>query len=368
MGEPYTYDADSIRVLDSVEMVRKRPGMFVGDVHDGSGLRQMLWEVVANCVDQHLMRRARAMSIEVRDGWICVEDDGLGIPIEVDSRVGRPILEAVLTVVSHRPSWDGHDPHVHVGGLCGVGLAAVNALSERLEVETTRDGVRWSIAYERGVQVEPMRHGGPASRLGTRVRYRPDPSVFAGPSLRPEDVEARVREIAWLNPLMAVTFQGVLLPGRGGVSEWLRSETPNAKASYSALRSSGEVQVELALAWADDGAAPSVRSFVNTLPTIEGTHVAGLWAGLTEWVEIVLPNETVSKARLHEALTPGLRAIVHVGLMAPSYAAPTKDHLVTPVAGEAVHRVMREDAGRVLEERLRDRSPVRAFLESRLRG
>lgn len=362
MGEPYSYDADSIRVPEYFEAIRKRPGMFVGDVHDGSGLRQMLWEVVANCVDQHLMRRVRAMSVELRDGWICVEDDGLGIPVEVDPRVERPTIEAILTVWSHRPSWDGHDPHIHVGGLFGAGLAVVNALTERLEVETTRDGSRWATAFERGVQVEPLRSRGPANRVGTRVRFRPDPSIFTGPPLRDEDVAGRVRELAWLNPLLAVRFQGEPLPGRGGVGEWMRSEAPNARASYVALRPSGEVQVELALAWGDDGAAPSVRSFVNMLPTRDGTHVNGLWKGLAEWASNVSPNETISRGRLREALGPGLRAIVHVGMYETKWAGPTKEQLLSPAAGRAVRRVMREDAQRVLFER----SPTRAFLLGRL--
>lgn len=343
-----TYGPHMIEPLEGLEPVRKRPGMYIGNVQDGSGLHQLVWEVVGNAVDEHLARRARRMSVDLNDGWIEVADDGAGIPVDVHPRWGRTALELVCTTLHSGPTRWGHHPHVHVGeGQLGFGLAVVNALSGRLEVEVQRDGGVHRVAFERGRVVEPFARTGKTTRTGTRVRLRPDPETFATCAFDPAAIEARLRELAWLCPLLEIRWQGVELPGRGGPLGWARTAGQGpARAQIATTPTIDHATVDLALVWRDDGDA-TIRSFVNFGATRDGgTHVGGLWDGL---VEAVAPRwPTATSADLRAALGRGLSAVVHVMMVHPSWGGPTKDKLVSPEAGDVTRRAAREAVTRAL--------------------
>jgi DNA gyrase subunit B len=348
------YDASSIEVLHGLEPIRRRPGMYIGDVRDGSGLQHLVWEVVANCLDQHLMRRARRLEVSIEGPWVTVADDGDGIPIEPHP-TGAPAVEVVFTTLHAGATFDGHFPHVHVG-LHGVGVAAVAALSTRLEVETIREGRRHRMALERGVVVEPLVCAGPTGRRGTRIRFHPDPSIFTSIELDRAAVRARLETIAYLHPLLEVRFQGEVLEGHGGPARWVRAIAGPELACpsvFAITRTIDDVFVDLAIGWRASG-PPDVRSFVNVSPTRGGTHVRGLWRGLSR----------VAGRRIHvvrELLEPGLVAVLHVGLFEPRFGAPTRDQLLTPLAGWVVRRAI-VDAFPFAERA----APLRALFAERL--
>ena len=167
------YSVESIQVLSGLEAVRRRPGMYIGDVRDGSGLHHMLWELVANALDEHLAGHAKRIRVSVEGQVAEVEDDGRGLPIEPHPRLGISGVEAILTTLHAGATLDGHFPHVHVG-LFGLGLGPVNALAEELEVEVRRDGHSWHQRFARGIPLGPLERGARTTRTGTRIRFAKD--------------------------------------------------------------------------------------------------------------------------------------------------------------------------------------------------
>jgi DNA gyrase subunit B len=339
-------EKDRIEVFRGLEGVRRRPGMYVGSTTDGSGLRNLVWEVVGNVVDQHLMRAATELRVDVTsDSWVSVRDDGPGIRVDLDRATDRSVLETVFTALHAGATYDDHLPHVHLAaGAQGFGLAPVNALCTRLEVETTRDGVRWAQAYERGEPVTHVRRLGPTSAEGTSIRFQPDPEIFGSIAVDLTAIHEGLQQIAWLNPLLRVFFQDRRLPGRGGLRTWVEdvaSKRGELQALYSTHQYADGVFVDLALGWTSDSSA-SLRSFVNVLETLSGTHVAGLWRGFADYARAAGAS-TRETARIRKALMPGLVAIVHVGLYAPRFGGPMRAQLESPAAGAAVRRVLQTD-------------------------
>jgi DNA gyrase subunit B len=333
------YTADSITVLEGLEPVRKRPGMYVGDVRDGTALHHLVWEVVGNSIDQHLARRARHLRVDVDERWITVEDDGPGIPID-RTPSGRSALERVFTTLHPGATWDGHFPHVHIApSLKGVGVAVVNALSARMEVESRRRGTLHRIAFERGKVTQPLESCGRTSKTGTRVRFQPDPEIFGCTRLDCSRIEARLRELAWLHPLLDLSWQGALLPGREGLTGWVRELAGATRLHEPVLAVTGlhgDVWVDLALAWRDSSVrSVDLRTFVNASPVGSGTHVNGLWQGLAR----ALGGRA---GPVRELLEPDMIGIVHVCLLDPRFGSPTRDLLENPEAAQAICAVVSE--------------------------
>ncbi|UJR84088.1 ATP-binding protein [Sandaracinus amylolyticus] len=352
----------SIQVLDALEAVRRRPAMYFGDT-GSMGLHHLVWEVIANSIDQHLAREATHLRVDVDDeGWITIEGDGPGIPT-APLRDGPRVLEDIFLRLHHGPSRFDHFPHVHVApSMHGVGLAAVSAVCARLEVESRHRGEHWRAAFERGVMVEPARSIGPSERSGTRIRMLPDAQIFSNARVDHALVEERLRELAWLCPLLAIRWQGTTLPGRGGPAGWVREIAGDALLAgtlLSTTRDVDDVQVDLALGWTDRDET-TVRSFVNFGATQRGTHVRGVYAALVAMARAV--GSDADARVVHELLLPGLVVVVHVGLFDASFGSPTRDHLVTPLA-EVATRTAIERALRVV---LAPRSALATFLRGRL--
>lgn len=365
-----------IRVLKGLEAVRKRPGMYIGGT-GVDGVHDLVWEVVGNTVDLHLHRLATELHVELsKDGWCTVRDDGPGIPIDPVPRTGISVLETIITQLHSGATYDGHSPHVHLTrSLLGYGLVVVNALSTRIEVETTRNGERWAIACERGEVASPLRSLGPPKLLGTTVRFRPDPEIFKRAKLDGERIEARLQQIAWLLPFLRVSFQSERLRSRGGLLGWVDELADRAVARFAFCRDVDDVRVDLALAWTD-GDASDIRCFVNLGETVGGTHVEGLFRGFAMASPMLLalghgePSHEVGSLDVspgaidtaRAALEPGLVAIIHVGLLHPRWGHPNKEQLLSPEAGEAVARGI---AGELSYAIWRDME-LRDFLRARL--
>lgn len=319
----------------SAEGIRKRPGMFIGSTHDGSGLAHLVWEVVANSVDEHLAGRCSRISVEIHhSSAITVEDDGRGMPVHLID--GVSLAERVLTSAHASPSFDGHAPHMHVG-MHGVGLFPVCALSADLELSVHGGGRHWRQRFARGYAVSPLEDMGPTDRTGTRLTFLPDPTIFKGRALDGTVVLARLTELAFLNPKLSLEFadrrQYVLHQPRGLAGHLEDSAHYSAIApTFTFADTIEDISIDVAARWAPDDHS-SVLSFANVEQTTNGgTHVEGLTAGLTEGLKHAAPTvfgALTPKARA-TLLRRGLRALVCVRLDDPTYDSPTKSILSTP--------------------------------------
>jgi len=342
--------------LEGLEPVRRRPGMFIGDV-EPNGVFNLLWELVGNAIDQHLMRRLNEVRVDISDaGWITVTDDGPGIE-------GNRLTE-LFTELNFRGTYDGHSPHIHfTSGFQSVGLAVVSALSERVEVESTWRGARMARTFARGHATDEPRRKEPSSIDGTSIRFKPDAQIFGEQVLDRKHAVARLQELAWLMPTLRVFFQGRRLDGRGGVRSWaehLAAKHGPVKAVYGSYpQHVDDVVVDLALAWSDSNARPKIRSFVNLHPTVSGPHMDAVFIGLEKATDALYGKYLFD---MREKLSPGLVAVVHVGLFHPKWGNPTKDHLTTPEAGHAVYTVIERDLPSATK---RDRR-LAGFLRTRL--
>lgn len=337
--ETASYGPHSIQVLTSVEAIRKRPGMYIGDVYDGSGLEHMLWEVLGNSVDEHVQGHCHDIRVELTDGWVEVEDDGRGIPVDELGRSKRSALEHVLTTLHASGSFGEPRAHVHLTpSLTGVGLVAVNALSVEFVAEVKRDGRRWRIECSRGEVVRPLEDVGPARDTGTLIRFRPDPDIFTSLALDERRIRERLVELVCLSGTLRFRFEGEPLHEPDGIRGWTRRVADARGPSLFVTGTHEGAIVEVAAAWGqhDDTWQRSYVSYARTRDG--GTHVRGFWSGLREALGATTGD--VSDQTLVRRLLRGAAIVVHVGLYEPRFGAPTKDRLVSPEATAAVRHVV----------------------------
>jgi DNA gyrase B/Histidine kinase-, DNA gyrase B-, and HSP90-like ATPase len=310
-GSSAEYNAANVVIPRGLDAVRWRPGMFVGWL-DHRGLERLLFELVGNSFDQCLAGHATEIRVAVGDdGWTTVEDDGLGIPVETVG--GQPALETIFTVMHSGATLDGHHPHVHLQDVSGVGLAPVNALCSRLEVETHRAGVSYRAVFAAGRVVEPVTTLGPSTARGTRIRYLADSQLFnAGVTLDHGRLEWRLTQLARLAPQVKFFFQGRPFQRGEGLSGLVRTLATDLvqETMLSAHGTIEGVDVDVAFGWSPT-ASLRVESFVNYLETPEsGTHADGLMDAIRE--------ATPTRMDGTRALA-GLVAVVHVGLLDPRF-------------------------------------------------
>jgi DNA gyrase subunit B len=335
----FTYDPADIIVLTGIEAVRKRPGMYVGDVHDGTGLHHLLWEVLGNCLDEHLAGRCRTVDVTLHEGGgVTVADDGGGIAVEREVE-GVSLLEAVFTQLHASGTLDGHSPHVHVG-LHGAGVAAVNALSSSLAVDVFRAGKHYRQSYRRGQPEGPPRVVGDAERQGTRVTFTPDAGIFSHPEFDATSIVERLRELSFLFSGLTIAFaddrQTRLHAPRGAadhVAHLNRRHRP-LHEPIACRDAAGRLTVEAALQWAD-GAPSQIIGFVNALRNAHGgTHLAGLSQALVgmflEQTKARRPPGAPRRRHIADAMADGLAAVVSVQHHDPEFRGPTRARLESP--------------------------------------
>jgi DNA gyrase subunit B len=341
-----SYDARSITVLEGLEAVRKRPGMYIGSTGE-RGLHHLVYEVVDNSVDEALAGYCDTISVTLlADGGVRVQDDGRGIPVDEHPVEHRPALEVVMTTLHAGGKFDGKSYAVS-GGLHGVGVSVVNALSMMLEVEVQRDGYVWTQAYERGDPMGPVTRGAATQDTGTTTTFWPDSQIFETTDWSFETLSRRLQEMAFLNKNLAISLtdertlddsgqpRAVRYQYAGGIADFVRYINNSKEPVHGSIIDFDEeaegISVEIAMQWS--GAyTESVHTFANTINTAEGgTHEEGFRAALTAIVNRYAREQKLLREK-DENLTgddvrEGLTAIVSIKLAEPQFEGQTKTKL-----------------------------------------
>ncbi len=363
------YAASNIQVLEGLEAVRKRPGMYIGDVHDGSGLHHLVWEAVDNAVDEHLAGHCKKMTIVVHtDGSISVEDDGRGIPTDMHAK-GVSAAEVVMTVLHAGGKFD-HDSYKVSAGLHGVGVSAVNAVSEWLKMEISRDGHNYFQQYTRGAPNAPLAAIGDTARTGTKISFKPDPQIFAQNEgdvheFNHEIIVSRLREIAYLNAGFVIDFRDERAEGRnhvfeyrGGLAEFVallnKAKEPIHEQVIAFRVEQERVDVEIALQW-NASFAEQVFAYTNNVHNKDGgTHLTGLRGGLTRTITNYATAQNLLKEAKNglsgEDIREGITVVISVKHPDPSFDSQTKSKLVSSEVKSIVENVIVERLGQFLEE------------------
>ncbi len=338
MSDITDYSSEAIQVLDDLEAVRKRPAMYIGSVGI-RGLHHLIFEVVDNSIDEALAGYCTKISVTLhRDGSVSVEDDGRGIPVDIHEKFGKPAVEIVLTKLHAGGKFDNKVYRVS-GGLHGVGISVVNALSEFLEVTIWRDGKEYFQRYERGVPVTPLVEKDGGGRRGTRIRFRPLSDIFETVEFRFDIVSQRLRELAYLNRDLEISLVDERSGRRtrfhyeGGIESFVENINKSRNPLHEVIFMGGEkngVIVEIAMQYTDFY-TENIFSFANNINTREGgTHLSGFKSALTRTLNEYMRKHFGKKYQLTlkgEDTREGLTAIINVRLPEPQFEGQTKTKL-----------------------------------------
>jgi DNA gyrase subunit B len=366
--EKTSYDAQDITVLEGLDAVRKRPGMYVGST-GLRGLHHLVYEVVDNSVDEALAGHCEALSVTIHpDNSVTVVDDGRGIPVAMMAKEKRPAVEVVLTVLHAGGKFGGGGYKVS-GGLHGVGVSVVNALSERLDVEVRRDGFVWTQSFERGKPLGDLKKGEPTKETGTTITFLPDADIFETLEFDFKTLEERMRETAFLTSGLKITIVDERAEGHraefryeGGIVDFVgylnENKEPIHKKVIAFEGESGEGAVEVAMQW-NSSYQESVFSFANNINTIEGgAHLSGFRSALTSALNRYAREKSFLKEKdenlAGEDVREGLTAVISAKLADPQFEGQTKTKLGNPGIQGFVHSIVNARLVEFLEENPQD--------------
>ena len=364
------YDAESIQVLEGLEAVRKRPGMYLGDPHDGSALHHCIWEVVDNAVDEHLAGHNTTVEVNLeKDGSITVIDHGRGIPVDKHPEEGVSAAEVIMTKL-HAGGKFHNEAYKVAGGLHGVGVSAVNAVSEKLTMIIYRDGKEWQQNYVRGDRQAALKATGKSDKTGTSINFKPDLTIFSDVvEFDFEQINTRLRRTAFLNAGLLIWLRDnrgkdpVEIEHKydGGLREYVQAMNEKKEAIHeevlhilgSKLGDKGEVFVEVALQWTD-AYSESIHCFTNIIHNTDGgTHLSGLKSSLTRTVNTYAQSRKLLKNVSNlsgDDIREGLSAVVSIKHPDPSFNAQTKSKLVTSEVSGIVEQIVNDKLGEYFEE------------------
>jgi DNA gyrase subunit B len=368
-----SYDAQDITVLEGLEAVRRRPGMYIGST-GVRGLHHLVYEVVDNSVDEALAGRCDSVEVTIHpDNRVTVADDGAGIPVALMEKEQRPAVEVVMTVLHAGGKFGEGGGYKVSGGLHGVGVSVVNALSERLDVEIRRDGFVWTQSYERGKPLGDLKKGEPTKETGTTVTFLPDADIFESLDLDFTTLEERMRDTAFLTRGLKITLIDERGAGHraefqydGGIVDFVaylnRNKEPIHKKIISFSGESDEGAVEVAMQW-NSSYQESVFSFANNINTIEGgSHLSGFRSALTSALNKYARDKGELKDKddnlSGEDVREGLTAVISAKLTDPQFEGQTKTKLGNPGMQGFVHSIVNARLMEFLEENPQDARAV----------
>ena len=360
-----SYGADSIKVLKGLDAVRKRPGMYIGDTDDGSGLHHMVFEVVDNSIDEALAGYCKKITISINpDNTITVEDDGRGIPVDIHKGEKISAAEVIMTQLHAGGKFD-HDSYKVSGGLHGVGVSVVNALSEKLSLNIFRDGFEYEINFKDGNSTKPLKKIGKTKKKGTKINFLPSKEIFSSIKFSASILEKRIRELAFLNKGISINLLDNTAKKTkefnhkydGGIIEFVKhinnkkpilvnkNEKEVFKKPVYVTSSKNNVVVECSFEW-NAGYSEEVLPFTNNIPQKDGgTHLLGFRSALTRVINKYSSDRNIKKNKITlsgEDIKEGLTAVLSIKMPDPKFSSQTKDKLVSSEIRNIVEHIISE--------------------------
>ena len=365
------YDAKSIKVLKGLEAVRKRPGMYIGDTDDGTGLHHMVFEVIDNAIDEALAGYCKNINIFMnKDNTVTVEDDGRGIPTDMHKGENMSAAEVIMTQLHAGGKFD-HDSYKVSGGLHGVGVSVVNALSEKLELIIYRDKNEYKVNFENGTAIKPLKKIGSTKKQGTKITFLPSKDIFSSIKFSSSVLQKRIRELAFLNKGISLNLydktdlktKEYLNKYEGGVMEFVRyinkkkpilinkNEKEVFKKPILITGSKNNVSVDCAFEW-NAGYSEEVLAFTNNIHQKDGgTHLLGFRSALTRVINKYSADNKKNKINLSgEDIKEGLTLVLSVKMPDPKFSSQTKDKLVSSEVRLIVENIISDKVSTWLDQ------------------